>query len=409
MGSRRAGVAGALLAAAFQFHCAEKSPPAFERPPAPVVVAAAVERDVPVYLDEVGKCVAREVVSVRPQVSGRIAKIHFEDGADVKIGDMLFTIEPRPFEAELQRAQANLARDTAVKRQAEENLAKDMAWAKNGELQARRYATLTEQGIVSREQYDQVRTEAESFEAAVKADRAAIRSAEEATKVDQATIESARVQLDYCYIRSPINGRAGQRLVDLGNVVTLGGEDPLLVIQRLDPIYADFAVTQNDLPVVRQNMAHGRLRAEVHTPEDASEPRTGDLTFLDNAVQDATGTVKLRATIPNGDRRFWPGQFVKVRLVLRSHPAAVLVPSAAPQMSAQGPFVYVIKPDSTAELRSVTPGQRHGELIVIAQGLEPGERIVVKGQLGVMPGGKVRIEETPVAENASGSSSGGRP
>lgn len=388
--------------------CEKKTPPAFERPPAPVSVVAAISQDVPIYLDEIGKFVAREVVSVQPQISGRIVQIHFTDGADVKAGDLLFTIDPRPFEADLQRAQANLAKDTALKNQAEANLAKDIAQAKTAEIQAQRYAKLIQQGIVSKEQYDQIRTNAEALNATVNADRAALRSAEEAIQVDKAAIESAKVQLSYCYIRSPIDGRAGQRLVDLGNVVSPGDSTPLLVIQRLDPIYADFTITQDDLSAVQWNMAQGTLRVEVRLPDEPDNPRSGELTFLDNAVQDTTGTVKLRATIPNGDHRFWPGRLVKVRLILSMLQGAVLVPAAAPQMSAKGPFVYVVKEDSTAELRPVTLGQRQGDLVVVNQGLRPGEPVVVNGQIAVTPGGKVRIDETRISESAPATNPGGK-
>jgi len=353
---------------------------------------------VPVYLDEVGKCVAREVVSVLPQVSGAITKIHFVDGANVKKGDQLFTIDPRPFEASLQQAQANLAKDTALKHQAEANLAKDIVAAKNAGVQARRYADLARQEAVTKEQTDEQQTTAETMEATVNADRAAVKSAEQAMEVDRANIQSVRVQLSYCYIRAPINGRAGHRLVDLGNVVSPTNTTPLLVIERLEPIYADFTVAQNDLTAVRQNMAQRTLKVEVRLPDQQDEMRAGALTFLDNSVQDQTGTVTLRATIPNSDRHLWPGQFVKVRLVLDTQ-SAVTVPAAAPQTSAKGTFVYVIKDDTTAELRPVKLGQRQGESIVVQEGLNGGERVVVNGQLGVTPGGKVRIESSPPQPN----------
>lgn len=384
--------------------CQKQAPPAFERPPAPVSVVTAVAQDVPVYLDEIGKCVAREVVSIQSQVSGRITKIHFTDGANVKTGDLLFTIDPRPFEAELQQAQANLSRDTALKNQAEANLTRDIAQARNAETEANRYAQLIEQGVVSKEEYDQFRTTADTANATVAADRAAVQSAKETIKVDEAAITSAVVQLSYCYIHSPIDGRAGQRLVDIGNVVnpgTSGTGSSLLVIQRLDPIYADFTITQNDLSSVQQNMAQGSLKTEVSLPDEPGKSVAGQLTFLDNAVADATGTVKLRATIPNTDYRLWPGRFVRVRLVLSTQQGAVLVPAAAPQLSAQGQFIYVIKDDSTAEMRPITLGQRQGDMIVISQGLKSGERVVFNGQLGVTPGGKVRIEEPAASQSSS--------
>ena len=379
----------------------------FERPPAPVSVTEAVMQDVPNYIDAIGKTVAREVVSIQPQVSGRILKIHFTDGVNVKKGDLLFTIDTRPFEASLRQAQANVAKDLALKKQAEANLAKDLAQSKYGDIEAKRYATLVEQGVVSREQYDQIRSNAESLKATVEADKAAIHSAEESIKVDTAAVDSAKVELSYCYIRSPIDGRAGQRQVDIGNVVNPGGSsgggsgntggssgssNSLLVIERIDPIYADFTIPQDNLAVVQQQMRQGTLKTEVRLP-DATDPIAGQLTFLDNAVQSATGTINLRATVANSDHGFWPGRFVNIRLVLSTIHGAVLVPATAPQMSAKGSFVYVIKQDSTAEQRQVTLGQRQGDLIVVEKGVEPGERVVTIGQIGVTPGGKVRVEE----------------
>ncbi|HZF41135.1 MAG TPA: efflux RND transporter periplasmic adaptor subunit [Blastocatellia bacterium] len=378
--------------------CAKKQAMSFDRPPAPVTVAAAVAQDVPVYLDQIGKCVAREVVEIRPQVSGRITNIHFADGADIKKGDLLFTVDPRPFQASLQQAEANLAKDMALKRQAEAALARDRAQAKLGEAQARRYAQLNRHGVVSNEQSEQMQTNAEALNASVAADEASVRNAEEASKADEAAIENAKLQLSYCFIRSPINGRAGQRLVDVGNLAAPGVGTPLLVIQQLDPIYADFTISQNDLSAVQRNLSQGALKAEVRLPDEADKPVVGNLTFVDNAVKDSTGTVNLRATIANGDRRFWPGRFVNVRLVLSVLRGAVLVPATAPQMSAKGQFVYVIKGDSTAEMRPVAVGQRQGEMVVIEKGIASGEMVVVNGQLGVTPGGKVLVEPAKAAD-----------
>jgi membrane fusion protein, multidrug efflux system len=360
-----------LLAVTLLASCGKKQQATFERPPAPVGVATAVTRDVPVYLDEIGKFVAREVVSIQPQVSGRIVQIHFTDGAELKAGQVLFTIDPRPFQAQLNVAEANLAQAKAALELAKINFD--------------RVASVTDQRAVSRQDYD--------------AKKNAVDVAEAQVKQNQAAVENARLNLDYCTIRSPINGRAGQRLVDLGNVVT-ANSGSLLVIQRLDPIYADFTVTENNLTAVQRNMARGTLMVEVRLPDDPNKPRDGKLTFLDSSVQDGTGTIKLRATATNNDRRFWPGRFANIRLILGTKQNAVLIPAEAPQMSAKGPFVYVIKRDSTAELRPVTIGQRQGELVVIEKGIEAGERVVVNGQLGVTPGGKVNITQQATAESS---------
>jgi multidrug efflux system membrane fusion protein len=352
----------ALVLGATVAGCDDKAAAPLERPPAPVTVVAATTDDVPVYIDAVGRIAAREVVSVQPQVSGRIVKIHFTDGADIKAGEVLFSIDARPFQAQLNQEEANLAEAQAALNLAKTNFA--------------RVENITDPRAVSRQDYDTKRNAVDIAEAQVRQNRAAV--------------ERARLDLEYCTIRAPIDGRAGQRLVDVGNIVSANNR-ALLVIQRLDPIYADFTVTEHDLSAVQRNMALRALRAEVNLPDEVGEPRLGKLTFLDNAVQEGSGTVKLRATIPNTDRRFWPGRFVKVRLVLDSRPQAVLVPASAPQMSANGSFVYVVKQDSTAELRPVKLGQRQGDFVVVDEGVKSGERVIVRGQLGVTPGGKVRI------------------
>lgn len=369
-----------LLAATafFLAGCGKKDPPAFERPPAPVVVAAAVAQDVPLYLDEVGRCVAREVVSVQPEVSGRITEIHFTDGADLKKGDALFTIDPRPFQAQLNLAEANLAQAKA---------ALDLA-----KIQFARVADLVDSKAIARQDYDTRKNAVDVAGAQV--------------KQYEASVEAARLNLEYTSIRSPIDGRAGRRLVDVGNVVT-ANTTSLLTIERLDPIYADFTISENDLSDVQRYTAKGTLRVEVRLPDEPDKPVIGALTFLDTSVQSSSGTVMLRATVPNGSHHLWPGRFVNVRLVLSTLPKAVLVPAVAAQISANGPFVYVIKQDSTADARPVKLGQRQGELVVIQQGLKPGERVVTSGQLAVTPGGKVRVVNAP--ENASAGNAAGQP
>lgn len=357
-------VAGLLLAGAIA-GCDRNAPPSLERPPAPVSVAAAVARDVPVYIDAVGKIAAREVVSIQPQVSGRITKIHFVDGADVTAGDLLFTIDPRPYQAQLSEAEANFAQAQATLNLAKTNFA--------------RVQSVSDPRAVSRQDFD--------------AKKIAVEVAEAQLKQNRAAVETARLNLEYCTVRSPIDGRAGQRLVDIGNVVA-PGNSPLLVIQKLQPIYADFTIPEGDLGAVQRNMARRTLRVEVTLAQDGAQPRVGNLTFIDSSVQEGSGTVKLRATIDNKDRHFWPGRFARIRLVLDIQQGAILVPAEAPQLSAKGSFVYVVHEDSSAELRPVTLGQRQGDLVVVLKGLEAGERVVVTGQLGVTPGGKVHIAQS---------------
>jgi multidrug efflux system membrane fusion protein len=374
--------ASLLLSGAFLASCSKKNAQGFERPPAPVTTMAVLQRDVPVYLDEVGKCVAREVVTIQPQVSGRITELHFVDGADVQKGELLFTIDPRPFQAQLDAAEANLTQAKAA--------------LEFAEVQYERGSKLIETKAIAQQEYDQ-RKNAQDVAAAQ-------------VEQNQAAVETARLNLQYCSIRSPIDGRTGRRLVDIGNVVT-ANNTPLLTIQRLDPIYADFTVTENDLTAVQQNMKRGSLQVEVRLPDEPDKPIAGSLTFLDNAVQNATGTVNLRATVPNRDHRLWPGRFVKIRLVLATLPGATLIPATAPQMSAKGEFVYVVKDDGTADFRPVTTGQRQGDLIVVEQGLKAGEKVVVSGQIGVAPGGKVRDlaqEAKSAAPTAAASKRGGK-
>jgi len=333
-------------------------------PPPPLVsVVKARTQDVPRYLDEIGRNAALESVTVTPQVGGRIEERHFKDGDNLKAGQLLFVIDPRPYKAQLDAAQATLAQNKAAL-----ELAK---------IEFERDADILNTRAISKEDYDTKKN-------AVDVSKAQVEAAE-------AALETAKLNLEYCYIHSPIDGRAGARLVDVGNVVQ-ANSTALLSIQRNDPIYANFTVTERDLPEVQKQISHRTLKALIWLPTDTSnEARTGIVEFLDNTVQNGTGTVNLRATIPNGDRHFWPGQFVNVRLVLGTDQGAVLIPSDAAQISQRGPFVFVVKSDDTAELRPVVLGQRQGSDVVVTGGLSAGERVVVAGQMTVRPGGKVRV------------------
>ena len=316
-------------------------------PPAPVSAAPAEARDVPVYLDEIGRTVAREMVTIQPQVSGRVTEIHFADGADLKAGDPLFSVDARPFQAQLAAVEASVSQSRATL-----DLAK---------LDFSRSEKLLEEKAISQQDFD--------------SGKSAVAVAEARLKQAEAAVETARLNLDYCAIKSSIDGRAGQRLVDVGNIVE-ANKSSLLVIQKMDPIYADFTVAEKHLPAIKGQMAKGSLRVEIRLPEGGGEPIAGELTFLDNTVQQSTGTVRLRATAPNADRRLWPGQFVKVRLVLDTIKDAVLVPAVSLQMSAKGPYVFVVSKDSTAEMRPVKSGQRQGDQVVVvppagAQGAKP--------------------------------------
>ena len=354
--------------------------------PAPLVtVVKATAQDVPKYLDEIGRNAAFEAVTVTPQVGGRIVERHFQDGENLRKGQLLFVIDPRPYKAQVDAAQAAVAQAKA---------ALDLA-----KIQFARDEEVIGEKAISKQDYDTKKN-------AVDVDQAQLESA-------QATLETAKLNLEYCYIHSPIDGRAGARLVDVGNVVQVNATS-LLSIQRLDPIYANFTITESDLPGVQRQMANGMLRASVRLPSDAENAaRVGRVEFLDNAVQNGSGTVNLRATMNNADHHFWPGQFVDVKLVLATEKGAVLIPSQAAQISQKGPFVYVVKSDDTAELRPIKLGQRQGDEVVATEGVAPNERVVLAGQMLVRPGGKVRVDNGAAAgpqkaDGASNRNSGGQ-
>ncbi len=326
--------------------------------PRPVLATKAISKNVPLYLDEIGTCAAYETVQVQAQVSGVIISRDFQDGSDVKKGDLLFTIDLRPYQAALDQAKAQAALD---------------------QLTLKRQEDLRARKVISPQDYDTAVANAEKSKAAA---------------------EAAQVNLDFCYIKSPIDGRVGLRNVDIGNLVG-PSSPPLVTIQRLDPIYTDFTVAENDLPLVRQYLGGPQVKVQTYPPDNSIALRTGDLYFIDNAVQPGTGTVKARAVTPNPDRALWPSQFVRVRFILDMLENATLVPSPAVQVSQSGPFVFVVKPDNTVDLRPVKPGQRQeGDLTVISNGLHPGETVVVTGQLALAPGTKV--EAKPYAASAAG-------
>jgi len=359
-----------LFAAALVLHllttgCSKSNVQAAPAMPAPLVtVVNATAQDVPKYLDEIGRNAASESVTVTPQLAGRIVERRFSDGENLHKGQLLFVIDPRPYKAQLDSARATLAQ-----RKAALDLA-NVQFARDEEIIGTR--------AISKQDYDTKKN-------TVDVDQAQVAAAE-------AALETAKLNLEYCYIHSPIDGRAGARLVDIGNVVQ-ANSTALLSIQRLDPIYATFTVTESDLPEVQRQMSRGLLKASVRLPSDAEDAaKSGRIEFLDNAVQNGSGTVNLRATLSNPDRHFWPGQFVNVRLVLNTAKQAVLIPNEATQISQQGPFVYVVKPDDTAELRPVKLGQRQGKDVVVTEGVAPNERIVLAGQMLVRPGAKVRVD-----------------
>jgi multidrug efflux system membrane fusion protein len=331
----------------------------------PVLVATAARKTMAIQLRAVGNVEAFSTVSVKSQVTGVLTQAHFKEGQNVKKGQLLFTIDPRPLEAVLKQAEANLARDAAQLQNARE--------------QARRYAELFKKQYVSQEQYEQIRTNADALEAVVEADKAAV--------------ENARVQLSYCYIYSPIDGQVGSLLVNEGNLVRVNDATPLVVINQVTPINVTFSVPEQNLADIRRHMATGSLKVEARYQSDEGRPEEGILAFVDNTVDRTTGTIKLKAEFKNGERRLWPGQFINVALTLSTQSDAVVVPSEAVQVGQEGQHVFVVKPDNSVEVRPVVVARTDEGETVIANGLQPGEQIVREGQFLLGPGSRVEIKD----------------
>jgi multidrug efflux system membrane fusion protein len=336
----------------------------------PITVSTAVQKDIPVQIYAIGNVQAYATVQVKAQVGGELVKVYFKEGQFVKKGDPLFLIDPRPYEASLKQAESNLARDTAQ--------------AKNADMEARRYVDLLKEGVIAQEQYDQRQTNAAALNAMVKA--------------DQAAEENARLQLEYCSIQSPIDGRTGDLKVDRGNIVKANDTTPLVVINQVTPIYVSFAVPERELPEIKKYMPSGQLKVETRIPESGIKPVTGVVAFVDNAVNTETGTILLKAVFPNEDRTLWPGQFVNVVLTLTTLPNAVLVPSQAVQVGQIGPHLFTVKPDHTANLVTVVVGRTYNGETVIEKGVRPGDTVVTDGQLQLLPGVKVEIKNSSTPE-----------
>ena len=357
------GVGWVLSLAGCSRNAAQVSGPA----PAPVVAAVAERRDVPHELVAIGGVEAYSTVSVKTQVTGELTGVFFKEGDDVKKGQLLFKLDQRQAEAAIRRAEGMLAHD--------------LAQAENDRAQARRYEALWKDGVASKEQYELVVSAADAQEAAVRADHGAV--------------EDAKVQLTYCTISSPINGRTGNLIVHQGNMVKANDVPALVNINQVQPIYVTFTVPEKFLPEIRNRLRAGNPQVQALAPNDTGSPARGTLSFVDNGVDATTGTIKLKAQFVNAERRLWPGQFVNVTMNLGTDKNAVVVPSQAVQTGQQGQFVYVIKPDLTAEVRAIAPGETDRGLTVVKQGIEAGERVVTDGQLRLAPGLRVEIKSGP--------------
>ena len=356
----------------------------------PVVVGTVSTRNVPMEIQVIGNVEAYSTINVIAQVSGQLIQAGFNEGDYVKKNDLLFKIDPRPYEAAIQQAQANIERDKAMLAQAEANLSRDMAQEKYAKSNAGRYKELVTEGIVSKDQSEQIESNADAIAQAVAADRAAIQSAKANIGASNAALETAKVNLSYTTITSPIDGRTGNLTVKQGNVVTANVTN-LISINEVEPIYVTFAIPENHLSEVKAVMAQGQQLEVFATPQgDDSVKAEGRLTFIDNNVDTTTGTIKLKGTFNNKDRKLWPGEFVRVTLRLSTQANAMVVPNQAVQTGQNGPFVYVVKADQTVEPRPVVTGARVDQDLVVNKGLTVGEMIVLEGQLRLAPGMKVK-------------------
>ncbi|MGD0275218.1 MAG: efflux RND transporter periplasmic adaptor subunit [Syntrophales bacterium] len=338
----------------------EKRPVAV--PSVPVTEAEAIKKTVPIQIEAIGSVEAYQSISIRSQINALLTRVYFKDGQDVRKGDLLLKLDCRPYDAALKQSIANLDKDTAQLKNALEEL--------------HRYRYLVEKEYVPKEQYDQIQTNWAAQEATVNADRA--------------FVENNRVQVQFCSIYSPVNGRMGSLKVNQGNLIKANDVE-LAVINQIQPINVTFAVPEKELPSIKKYMAQGKLYVNATIPGD-SHPEKGILTFVDNAINKDTGTISLKATFANSEKRLWPGQFVNVTLMLTNEPDAIVIPSQAVEKGQVGQFVFVIRRDSTVEVRQITSGQTlQGETVVL-EGVREGERVVTDGQMQLTPGARISIK-----------------
>jgi multidrug efflux system membrane fusion protein len=370
-------VASACAVSACSGDAATTDPPrargGASQPAVPVTVAKVVQKPMPIQISVIGTAEAYTNVAVHAQLTGQLETVSFREGDDVRKGQVLFTLDRRPLEAALQQAQATLDRD--------------LAQAANAKAQLTRYRDLLARGITTHEQVDQVVANAAALDATVGADRA--------------VIDNAKVQLQYATIAAPIGGRTGALMVHAGNLVRANDTAPLVVINQVTPIYVTFGVPEGQLPALKRYMAAGPLHVDAQPPNDTAAPSNGRITFVDNAVDQTTGTIKIKATFPNEDRRLWPGQFVNVTVALTTEPNALVVPAAAVQTGQQGQYVFVVNADQSVELRTVTIARSNGVETVLATGVRAGDTVVTDGQLRLVPGTKITVKAPEGGKAAS--------
>ena len=358
--------------------------------PVPVEVAKVVRKNVPIDVTAVGNVEPLSTVSVRPQVSGQIEEIFIQDGQYVAKGQKLFEINPRPYEAQVAQVEANLARDRAQLGQAQANLARDVASEKYAREAADRYAALFQEGVVSRDDRDRFASSADALTQLVAADKATIQSAQAQIQADTASLGSANLMLSFTTVYSTLDGRAGNVTVKAGNIVT-ANQTEVLSIAQVQPIYVSFSVPENRLGEIQRFMAGTRLPVEAAGQDDLRNPERGVLTFIDNNVDSTTGTIKLKGTFENANRKLWPGEYANVTLKLSMQTNALVIPNQAMQTGQDGTYVYVVDADRKADVRPITIGLRGESDLVVDKGLSEGEIVVTQGQLRLAPGMRVSV------------------
>ena len=348
----------------------------------------------------IGNVEAYSSVAVKSRVAGQLMRVHVRDGQNVQQNQLLFEIDPLPLEAQLRQAEANLARNRAIEQQAQASIARSRAQASQARVQADRYATLAKEGITSKEQTEQFVSQAEAAAAGVNADLSAIESARAAIRADEARVAEAKLNLGYSKITAPISGYVGAILIKEGNLVKESDTTPLVTILQTRPIYVSYAVPERWIEEIRTYMRRGSLPVFA-TPEGSERPEKGLLDSIDNSVDSTTGTIRLKARFPNQASILWPGGFADVVMTLRTERDALIVPSQAVQNRQEGPYVWIVKNDLTAELRPIKISRTQGDLAVLASGVEADEKVIVEGQLRVTPGAKLNIStsSTPAAES----------
>jgi membrane fusion protein, multidrug efflux system len=353
----------------------------------PVEMAAATQIDVPVQIKSIGNIEPLSTIAVRSEIEGTLQSVRFTPGQEVKKGDLLFVIDPRPLQAALSQAVANLAKAMAAVSQGKNVVARDQATATNSRTIVKRDAQLIEGGVISREEYDNAVAKAQADEATVRADQSSVSTLEAAAQAEQASVNNARVQLSYTSIRAPLSGKTGNLVTTAGNLIRANDTTPMVTITEEAPVYVTFSVPEQDLLRIRQYANSGDFKTEVSIPGDeANAPQQGKLSLVDNTVDTTTGTIRLKATLENSDRKLFPGLFVNVVLTLGVQREAVVIPSQAVQIGQDNSYVYVVKPDMTAEVRNVKTGTSFNNMAVIEEGINPGEQVVTDGQLKLVPG-----------------------